>query len=142
MNGSQRRAARNTFATLFSKAGPVIGSAFLFYSGEKFSQDPGKNDLIAVNAAGSSSDGACPTPGTSTSRVLGSTLHIRSAVARARISLPPPRTIRTGAVIRANGTHRPIGRAAASVRRRLRIAGSVFHTSRPLAACLTVQLTH
>src|SRR6266852_1297899 len=101
MNCTQRRAARNTFATLFSKPGPVIGSAFLSDAGEKFRQDPGKNDLIAVNASGSSSDGAGPTPGTSTSRVFGNTLHIRSAVARARMSLSPPRTITTGAVIRA-----------------------------------------
>ncbi len=58
------------------------------------------------------SEGAWPTPGTSTDSTLRITVFILSTVRAARMSLSAPRITSTGASIRANGTHKSIGRAA------------------------------
>src|SRR5690349_9284408 len=62
---------------------------------EDFDYRP-KSWVIAASDSGSVSDGAWPTPGTSMLVAPRRTWHIRVAVARGRMSLSAPRTIRVG----------------------------------------------
>src|ERR1700719_291296 len=99
-----------------------------------------KSCLIAAKDSGSVSDGAWPTPGTSMLVAPRSTWHIRVAVARGRMSLSAPRTIRVGHAMRANGTHRSSRFAAVAPRSGRRIFGSIFHL-RPSPSGLTAHFT-
>jgi sugar lactone lactonase YvrE len=101
-----------------------------------------KKLLIASSACGSTSEGACATPGTSTRLTPRCTLTIRAAVSRERMSLSAPRTIRIGAITRLYGSQRSIGRAADPPRGGRRTAGSIFHASPPSSVGLTDHRTH
>src|SRR5439155_4971495 len=98
--------------------------------------DPRKRSRAATTT-GSTSVGACPTPGTVTSSPFGRVATMRRACASERTSLSLPHTTRVGQVTRWSAGQ-SAGRGGAPIRTRWRMySGSIFQIQWPSGRCLS-----